>query len=204
MPKIGTSATAATPHVLYAAINDRKPLIDFLSEAIDNSFAEGAGDADRVTIIIGNESITVEDNGCGIDDLNKLVALGSSGSYSAISDIGQYGQGTKCWMGLAKKLEVRTIHNSLLHEHVFDMGPIWRALKKGLNDRWPNEYKGKGKATTQVSGTRIMLLNLVKGGPKIIVPSLVEELSRRYWAAIQAGKLITMIDARRGRTNIEV
>lgn len=81
---------------------------DILGELIDNAFDAGAT---RVEIIVSGREITIEDDGVGCDDLEKMLTMGRH-SRKVTTRLGRYGVGLKdaaWWVG--GPTLIVTIHN---------------------------------------------------------------------------------------------
>lgn len=189
-------------HILRALVNAELPErhVTALSEFLDNSLGEGAGNAREVTIYYDEKKIGIVDNGTGIKDLNVMFTLGDSASRLNDKDIGQYGYGSKVGaLYLAWESHVATFCEGQYHEYQVD----WKKVME--TGKWPEEYKGEGKKsprygnlTGYTHGTEIWLYNRHKG--RIWQgPTLAEHLAHIFRPALLKGRKIRLIYNGRGR-----
>jgi len=173
-----------------------------LSEFVDNSLGPDAGNATTVDITIERDSITVEDDGAGFEDINELNQLGAGHSRLSKRDIGLYGVGSKqaqLWIGARTKVD--TIHKGLRHRHVFAW-PLRRTRDGGVsltkNADWLEPYNGVGsKSPKGAAGTLIVVNRLHPGRPRLNTSAVAEQLGQTYAPALIQGRRIRLHDQRR-------
>lgn len=95
-----------------------------LAELIDNSLD---ANATEVEIHVNSKSLTVYDNGDGIEDINKMFEIGSTGRNGNPNAIGKFGVGAKhALLGVGKIVEVTSItdNDHRYIEHKANWGEI--------------------------------------------------------------------------------
>lgn len=156
------------------------PWAEALSELIDNSLDAKAKEI-NITFTEDN-SVTVEDDGSGCDDLEAMLSLGSHSGRST-ADLGRYGVGLKnAAASLANELAVTTYKGGV-RRHV---RVVWSDLIK--QETWEAESLEE-KAGSQ-TGTFIKLEKLSRRRPGNI--ALYDELSSTFSPAIESGVVITL------------
>src|SRR5215469_15378187 len=112
------------PAMLRSVQNERWNVSGALAELLDNSFGPGRGNATTVTIFhdLTARTLTVLDNGRGMDAIGRLFQHGNSIGHS-IGDIGEYGAGgTKALLWLASRVSIWTLREQMVqHDNV-----IWK------------------------------------------------------------------------------
>jgi hypothetical protein len=112
------------PAMLRSVQNERWNVSGALAELLDNSFGPGRGNATAVTIFhdLTARTLTVLDNGRGMDAIGRLFQHGNSIGHS-IGDIGEYGAGgTKALLWLAARVSIWTLREQMVqHDNV-----IWK------------------------------------------------------------------------------
>jgi hypothetical protein len=185
--------------ILEAMWNHKMSTEDALSEFIDNSFGEAAGNARRCQICFFKRTIEVIDTGEGIKDMDAMFQLAQSGSRSHESDIGRYGIGAKYAMThFGKKVKVQTVHDGLYHQRTIDWNQVH---KTGL---WPYPYGGTGSSrrnapvTIRNHGTIITISDFIKGRRRPIFDDLAKRLALRYRPLLRSGREISIEDLKSG------
>jgi len=105
--------TTPKPAFLLAMQNQKWTVAGALSELVDNSFGPGRGNATRVHITHDpkHRTISVLDNGAGMESIGRLFQLGNTIGRSP-GDIGLYGAGgTMAILWLASRVEVWTLRD---------------------------------------------------------------------------------------------
>jgi hypothetical protein len=105
--------TTPDPQFLLAMQNQSWTVGGALSELVDNSFGPGRGNADMVTITHNTRkrTITVVDDGQGMEAIGRLFQLGNTIGRTP-GDIGKYGSGgTMAILWLASRVTVWTMRN---------------------------------------------------------------------------------------------
>jgi hypothetical protein len=137
------------PAMLRSVQNERWTVTGALAELIDNSFGSGRGNATAVTIFhdTGSRSLTVLDNGRGMDAVGRLFQHGNSIGHS-IGDIGEYGAGgTKALLWLASKVSIWTLHDhKVQHDQV--TWSEWFGLKSFDDANVSNEWYEANRSNT--------------------------------------------------------
>lgn len=98
------------PRMLLGLQNQKWTISGALAELIDNAFGPGRGNADtvRITHDITDRTLTVADNGVGMEYIGRLFQLGNTVGRCA-GDIGHYGSGgTQAIIWLAEWVSVAT------------------------------------------------------------------------------------------------
>lgn len=180
---INMQTNAPKPHLIRSVVNMDMTAAEAFSEFIDNSLAPSKGGAGTVDIRITKDTITVRDDGLGMDDINRLFSLGDSSSFHDRSDIGLYGVGgshAAIWLG--SKLEVQTTHDGKTQRHRTDWDHCVEA------NQWPAVCEKRRKAAKKARGT----LLTIRRHPfrKFQIPSLMERLSQTFAPGLESGKSI--------------
>lgn len=145
--------TTPKPAFLTAMRNQRWTVSGALSELIDNSFGFGRGRASHVKIIHNakERTITVFDDGRGMDHIGRLFQLGNT-IGRAPGDIGLYGSGgTWAVLWLPDVVEVWTLHDGFVSYDKI----VWSRFISG--DRFPVVSDERRKPS--LTSTPAMLLN---------------------------------------------
>jgi hypothetical protein len=149
--------TTPKPAFLLAMQNQKWTVAGALSELVDNSFGPGRGNARRVHIThdTRHRTITVLDNGVGMESIGRLFQLGNTIGRTP-GDIGLYGAGgTMALLWLATRVEVWTLRDGRVsHDEV-----RWSEYFKAdtfpmIDDRWHE---------STLSNTPAELLNVTHG-----------------------------------------
>lgn len=157
-------------------------------ELIDNALDKGAT---RVDITIDGRSITIEDDGDGCDDIEKMLTLGRH-ERSATTRLGRYGVGLKdaaWWVGGPTLIE--TIHGGVLRRSLVD----WDRMSN-----WEDVPDPEETPVTERRGTRIRFQSISK---ERRIPdgqrweALLSELAFTYSPAIKDGRQITFRKGKR-------
>lgn len=165
-----------------------------ISEFVDNSFGDAAGNADLVVITICKNSIYIDDNGDGMESVASLFILGQSGSFASTSDIGRYGRGAKeacIWLGEHTFVETFKGHKKTSCDVDWQ-----RLINQGPDAPWPTIVPYSEIVKECEIGTHIMISGL-RRKQSIKMDALARALGETYAMAIRAGKVIRLVDARR-------
>ena len=166
-----------------------------LSEFIDNSFGQDAGNATSVVIHLLKDEIKIIDNGLGVHALQQCFALGDSRSRHSLEDIGRFGVGAKhasVWIG--KRFWVETCSDS---KTVRSACVNWDRVRG--ESEWP-DIEGHSRVKPDgETGTAIGIKNFWPGRKRITVSAVCRQLSETFAPALEDGKSITIVDFRRSR-----
>lgn len=160
-----------------------------LAELIDNAFEDGKGSATVVEITFDDNATTIRDNGHGMPDVNQLSIFGGHDVGKGISKYGVGGSDATAWLG--NQITVRTIYEDRIHTYSFD----WKESYE--SGEWPAGYVGQGSPANGEVGTIIIM----EGSPARRgrrVTTISEELGRIYATGIRGGRVIRIVDNRRG------
>jgi hypothetical protein len=131
--------TTPKPAFLLAMQNQKWTVAGALSELVDNSFGPGRGNATRVHIThdTKHRTITVLDNGVGMESIGRLFQLGNT-IGRAPGDIGLYGAGgTMALLWLASRVEVYTLRDGRVsHDEVRWADHFKAATFPVIDARW--------------------------------------------------------------------
>jgi hypothetical protein len=146
-----------------------------LAEVIDNSFGGNTGNADTVVITHNKRTLTVLDNGRGLEHLHFVFQLGG-GSGDRAGDIGRYGVGgTEAGLYLADKVDVWTMRDGKSCHHSVD----WvRQIEVGQYPKITESWKEATAANTpselfELGHGTIIRFHLQKG--RIVRPPQVRQ-----------------------------
>jgi Histidine kinase-, DNA gyrase B-, and HSP90-like ATPase len=183
--------TTPTARVLLAERNREWTVFGALAEVIDNSFGGNTGNADTVVITHNKRTLTVMDNGRGLEHLHFVFQLGG-GSGDRAGDIGRYGVGgTEAGLYLADRVDVWTMrdgkscHHSVDWVHQIEVGQypkITESWKVASAANTPSELFELGHGT-------IIRFHLQKG--RIVRPPQVRQrLAETFGPGLRNGKVI--------------
>src|SRR5215471_18642521 len=137
--KMGGFDTTPKPAFLLAMQNQKWTVAGALSELVDNSFGPGRGNATRVHIThdTKHRTITVLDNGVGMESIGRLFQLGNTIGRTP-GDIGLYGAGgTMAILWLASRVEVWTLRDGQVsHDEVRWAEWFTASSFPHIDDRW--------------------------------------------------------------------
>lgn len=145
------------PHMLKSIRARNWNLAGAIEELVDNSI--GHGKATRVIIRIENEEgIYVQDDGVGLDNINRIFHYGDASAHDDLKQIGQYGVGAKnSTIYLGDHVLVGTMYKGRYHTYSVDWAEVERSQE------WPAEYTGTGKpAKPDEIGTTILISKLAR------------------------------------------
>jgi hypothetical protein len=194
------------PAMLRSVQNERWNVSGALAELLDNSFGPGRGNATAVTIFHdpAARTLTVLDNGRGMDAIGRLFQHGNSIGRS-IGDIGEYGAGgTKALLWLASRVSIWTLREQMVqHDHVawknwfnldsFDNANVSNDWRKANSSNTPPELLGVGH------GTLIKMHLLPTRSPR--VNNIVRDLARFYSTGLRKGRHISWVTSRKGTSD---
>lgn len=178
-----------TPHrsILTKISQTGYSVQEALSELVDNAIdARQIGKKLTVKINISSGSITIEDNGIGMNekDACKSIRLGFS---SKKDQLGEFGLGLKTASSfLGKHLELRTTQNNSDEEYIIEYDEdIW--LKRGDWHKFPFNIINKDDKGR--SGTRVKISQLKTELSPKLVETIIDEFSVRFGPFIENKEL---------------
>jgi hypothetical protein len=175
------------PHLIKSIRNRHWSLSGALMEWVDNSLQHGK--ATNITIVIDNSfGIGIEDDGIGIDDINRVFTLGDASAYGDLSQIGQYGVGaTDAMIFLGRRSQVRTIRDGRAHSKDVD----W--IKTEESGLWPLRYNGQGSRPKKGEvGTYIVASGLFQHYQLKTSESIAKDLGLTFSPALRNGAKISV------------
>lgn len=186
---------------LRALQNQRWTVAGAISELVDNSFGEGRGNASS-TLIEWNAStrtLTVLDNGQGMDALSRLFRLGDTVGRT-VGDIGEYGAGgTMALVWLGRKVNVWTLRDAeVAHTSVQWEDQIRSGIFPQVDDGW---YPATaGNTPTDLLELRQGTLVKLEFPQKrhVNVSNIQKELARTYGPALRQGRRLVWRTIGRG------
>jgi len=191
------------PAMLRSVQNERWNVSCALAELLDNSFGPGRGNATAVTIFhdVTPRTLTVLDNGCGMDAVGRLFQHGNSIGHS-IGDIGEYGAGgTKALLWLASKVSIWTLREKMV-QHDRLIWKNWFNLESFDNANVSNDWRSANSANTPPEllaighGTLIRMHLL--STRSLRVNNIVRDLARFYSTGLRKGRRISWVTCRKG------
>jgi hypothetical protein len=181
-------ATPVAHMILSKRMADHKAH-DMLCELVDNAFD---ADARRVWIELGRRSITVADDGSGMQEINDAIRFGKGTRAARRGGVlGRYGVGmTDALCKLGPKAEISTLRHGALRRLRVD----WEECLR--NDHFP--YLDEGKPQRARELTLFETLNVAAGtrvhihgqAPGIQLDRLHRILTERYTPGIWDGREI--------------
>lgn len=191
------------PAMLRSVQNERWNVSGALAELLDNSFGPGRGNATAVTIFhdLTARTLTVLDNGRGMDAIGRLFQHGNSIGHS-IGDIGEYGAGgTKALLWLASRVSIWTLREQMVqHDRV--IWKNWFNLDSFDNANVSNDWRSANSANTPPEllaighGTLIRMHLLPTRSLR--VNNIVRDLARFYSTGLRKGRQISWVTCRKG------
>lgn len=136
--------------------------IEFIRELVNNGYD---ADATEVRVLLGGDSITVEDDGSGMNEkgLEQFFTVGSEEKrVRSVSPrfgrkrIGQFGIGKFSALSLADKFIVRSVKGKRKYSVIFDRGD-WQS-----SDSWELPIKKEDASPLDREGTMVILEKLKK------------------------------------------
>ena len=131
--------TTPSPGFLRALRNQSWTAAGAISELVDNSFGAGRGNADRVVITHDtmSKTITVLDNGRGMNAIGQLFKLGDTIGRTP-GDIGEYGSGgTWALLWLANVVDIWSLKNGRVSHDRVDWVAEMQATKfSPVSNEW--------------------------------------------------------------------
>jgi hypothetical protein len=192
------------PAMLRSVQNERWSVTGALAELIDNSFGSGRGNATAVTIFHDSRSrtLTVLDNGRGMDAVGRLFQHGNSIGHS-IGDIGEYGAGgTKALLWLASKVSIWTLRDHKVQHDQVNWSE-WFDLKSFDDANVSNEWYDANGSNTPPEllaighGTLIRLHLLATRAFR--ANNTIRDLARLYSTGLRKRRQISWIACRKGK-----
>jgi hypothetical protein len=183
--------TTPKPAFLLAMQNQSWTVAGALAELVDNGFGPGRGNADTVKIWYdtGARTVTVFDNGQGMEQLGRLFQLGNT-IGRVPGDIGIYGSGgTMALLWLARKVSIWTLRRRNVSYDSVD----WKQCIR--DDSYPLVSDARRAAT--IRNTPAELLEAGRGtliklhlqkGRKFYPSNVQRDLAAIYAPAARQGK----------------
>lgn len=149
--------------------------IEFVRELVNNAYD---ADATEVFVMIGDDKITVEDNGSGMNEkgLNQFFTIGSEEKRMrnvsprfGRKRIGQFGIGKFSALSLAEQFIVQSVKGKNKYTTIFDSAD-WKK-----SDNWELPIKKEKVSSFDKEGTKIILDKLKK---KISLPEVEKYLKQ--------------------------
>ena len=201
MRKIYNCATL--PNELRSKQNSKWRAEGAIAELVDNSFGPFRGDASRVTISYDakTRTLTVLDNGKGMDHIGRLFQGGNTGG-TGIGDIGEYGAGGKlAILWLAEYVNVATLRNGkVMRDSVlwkeWITAPSFKNL--GVSDDWETATLTNCPTELFASGHGTMITMRLQYKRKIDAAKIRKELARLYSPGLRNGKTIVWRSVNKG------
>jgi hypothetical protein len=181
-------ATPVAHMILSKRMADHKPH-DMICELVDNAFD---ADAKRVWIELGRRSVTVGDDGSGMEDIDDAIRFGKGTRLARRGGVlGRYGVGmTDALCKLGPRAEVVTLREGLLRKLRVD----WEECLR--NDHFPYLCDAKPQPSRQIelfeglaspAGTRVRIHGQA---PALHLDKLCRVLTERYTPGIWQGREI--------------
>jgi hypothetical protein len=191
------------PAMLRSVQNERWTVSGALAELLDNSFGPGRGNATAVTIFhdLAARTLTVLDNGRGMDAIGRLFQHGNSIGRS-IGDIGEYGAGgTKALLWLASRVSIWTLREQMVQNDrviwknwfnldSFDNANVSNDWHRVNSSNIPPELLAIGHGT-------LITLHLLPTR-SLRVNNIVRDLARIYSTGLRKGRQISWVTFRKG------
>ena len=174
------------PHMLKSVRSRNWSLSGAIEELVDNSI--GHGHATEITIFVGNnQGIAVEDDGIGVDDINRIFTYGDASAYDDLHQIGQYGVGaTNATVYLGDVTEVITVRNKIKNRMRVDWAQVERS------GEWPEAYTGRGAYVKEPSGTQVLVTKLARHYQLASSEKMVRDFGQVFAPALRKGTKITI------------
>ncbi len=174
--------------ILSKRMADHRPH-DMICELVDNAFDAGAA---RVWIELGRRSITVADDGAGMEDINDAIRFGKGTKAQRRGGVlGRYGVGmTDALCKLGPRGEITTLHGGGLRR----LRVNWEECLRNEHFPYLDQMRPRKTAVLEAvegievsSGTRVTILGQAPG---IQLDKLRRLLTERYTPAIWQGNEI--------------
>lgn len=179
-------ATPVAHMILSKRMADHRPH-DMVCELVDNALDASA---QRVWIELGRRSITVTDDGAGMEDINDAVRFGKGTKMQRRGGVlGRYGVGmTDALCKLGPRAEIATLHEGGLRRLSVDWEECLRNGHFPYLDESRPRKTGKflvGGGLEVASGTRVAVLGQAPG---LQLEKLRRLLTERYTPGIWQGR----------------
>lgn len=192
------------PRMLLGIQNQKWTISGALAELIDNSFGSGRGNADLVRIIYDttDKTVTVIDDGQGMEYIGRLFQLGNTIGRVA-GDIGHYGSGgTQAILWLPEWVSVQTQRDGMIMgDHIrwaeiFEMEDF---RDVAVSNQWRKGYYAEFGESGHGTSIKLKLLKT----RRINVSNVIRDLSRLFAPGLRKGKQIIWCEQRSGELNDE-
>lgn len=187
------------PRMLLAVQNQKWTVSGALAELIDNAFGPGRGNATavKITLDVTNRTLTVTDDGQGMEYIGRLFQLGNTiGRFAG--DIGHYGSGgTQAIIWLPEWVTVATERNGKIMQDTIRWSDIF-AMEDFRDIAVTNEWKnGRISEYSEWTHGTAIHMKLLKTR-KISVSNVLRDLSRLFAPGLRRGKKIIWCQRRAG------
>jgi hypothetical protein len=187
------------PRMLIGVQNQKWTVSGALAELIDNSFGPGRGNANSVKIIYdaADRSLTVIDDGQGMEYIGRLFQLGNTIGHSA-GDIGHYGSGGTLaiiwlpeWVSVETQRDGKVMGDQIRWSEIFQLEDF-RDI--GVSNQWRAGYLAEFTKPGHGTCIRMKLLKT----RKINIQNVIRDLSRLFAPGLRRGKRIIWCQQRAG------
>jgi Histidine kinase-, DNA gyrase B-, and HSP90-like ATPase len=183
--------TTPKPAFLLAMQNQKWTVAGALSELVDNSFGPGRGNARQVHIThdMKHRTITVLDNGAGMESIGRLFQLGNT-IGRAPGDIGLYGAGgTMAILWLASRVEVWTLRDGQVSHDQVHWAHYFKAESFPLiNAHWQRSTVANTPAELFNVGHGTLIRVHLLPSRVFHAPNVHRDLARTYAPALRQGR----------------
>jgi hypothetical protein len=171
--------------VIESLVQRSASLREMLAELFDNAFDQ---DATRIEVQLGDDGLTIEDNGKGIASWAALLKLGRHHSTKGRA-VGRYGVGFKhAAIWLAEAVDIETRHNNARSFTRIDWSAIQESRDWNVETGDPVRNPGPPYTRLQFTG--------IRGRRLKNLPAAARELAYRFTPALQNGAEIIVCGER--------
>lgn len=187
------------PRMLIGVQSQKWTVSGAIAELIDNSFGSGRGNASIVKITYDaiDKTLTVVDNGQGMEYIGRLFQLGNTIGHTA-GDIGHFGSGgTQAiiwlaeWVVVATERKNKVMQDRVRWSEIFNMEDF-RDI--AVSNEW---REGHWSQLSEYGHGTIIQLKLLKTR-RIHVSNVIRDLSRLFAPGLRKGKRIIWCEQRSG------
>src|SRR5262252_813060 len=197
-----------TARILKSYCHRKWTIAEALAELVDNAFGDQRGKASAVWIRWNpkKRTLTIWDNGRGMDDVRDLFILGK-GAASGTGDIGLYGVGgSEALIWLATYAQVFTLRDGRVAHGIAHWADCIKSeVFPDIDGRWrtaspntcPTELLECGH------GTLLRLIMYSGKGTKVLPEYLCERLGRLFGVGLRNGRRLTWLTEQKDDQVIE-